>query len=95
MKILSGKTISKGLDDSVEIWSQFGLSGLIIGALFFSLWLFIKALFKILNFQKQEREEWLKTISEISVRQQESSKECNNVVRDLTGVIKEMKGSVR
>jgi hypothetical protein len=50
--------------DALNLFSQFGLTGIVIGALFVSLWLLVKAIQGIQGNHASERGEWLTAYKE-------------------------------
>jgi hypothetical protein len=77
--------------DAMKPWADFGLTGLVIGALFVTLWATGRSiLLRILEMQKDERREWIESFKlvtqQIDLRQQES----NEVIRDLTKAVNDM-----
>jgi len=68
--------------DPVDSWSQFGLSGLVIAALF----LFCRFL---ITEHRAERQEWIIAYREQSKLMNETQTETNQVIRELVTVVKE------
>ena len=72
----------------VTDWGQFGLVGMVIGALFMTIW-FIGAniIIKLFNYHQEERKEWLNAFLHANAQADERAKETNIVLRKLTNVI--------
>lgn len=69
--------------DHVDAWSQFGLAGLVIAALFAFIWFLV-------NTHKAERAEWLESYREHGRRSDERQKETNEVIREISAVTREL-----
>lgn len=63
-----------------EAWADFGISGLVIGALFSALYILMKS-------QKEERSEWLTAYKEQCNRYDARQAETNAVLQTLSNVI--------
>lgn len=62
-------------------WQNFGLSGMVIGALFLTIWFFGKnVIIRLLELQKEEREEWRATFNT-------AMQQHNDVIKELTEAI--------
>jgi len=64
------------MEHDLSTWAGFGLPGMVIGALFLTVWgmgLFIVV--KILEMQKEERKEWRETVDKMTEAIREMSKE--------------------
>ncbi len=68
--------------DHIDSWSQFGLSGLVIAALFAFCWFLVKE-------HKAERQEWITAYREQSSLMDERQSETNGVIRELVAVVRE------
>ena len=68
--------------DHIDSWSQFGLSGLVIAALFAFCWFLVKE-------HKAERQEWITAYREQSQLMDERQSETNGVIRELVAVVRE------
>ncbi len=68
--------------DHIDSWSQFGLSGLVIAALFAFIWFLVKE-------HKAERQEWIVAYREQTRLVDERQVETNNVIRELVSVVRE------
>ena len=66
--------------DNVDVWSQYGLAGLVIAALFAEIWFLIRV-------HASERKEWLTVYKDHAERSDTRQSESNAVLRDLTAVI--------
>lgn len=70
-------------------WANFGLPGMVIGALFLTLWAIGKSiLLKILDMQREERKEWREAVVAMT-------QETNEVIRGLTSAVQDMNGRSR
>jgi hypothetical protein len=65
-----------------ETWGQFGLSGLVIAALFALVYFLVKE-------HKAERQEWITAYREQSRLADDRQSETNGVIRELSAVIRE------
>jgi len=74
--------------DPVDSLSQFGLSGLVIAALF----LFCRFL---ITEHRAERQEWIIAYREQSKLMNETQTETNQVIRELVTVVKEANVKIR
>ena len=73
----------------ISPWTSFGLPGMVIGALFLTLWAIGKSiLLKILDMQREERKEWREAVVNMTT-------ETNAVIRELTAVVQDMNGRSR
>ena len=70
------------VDKIMDQWSQFGLSGLVIAALF----MFCRFL---ITEHRAERQEWIIAYREQSKLMNETQGETNTVIRELVTVVKE------
>ncbi len=68
--------------DHIDSWSQFGLSGLVIAALFAFIWFLVKE-------HKAERQEWIVAYREQTRLVDDRQVETNNVIRELVSVVRE------
>ena len=68
--------------DHVESWSQFGLSGVVIAALFAFIYFLIKE-------HRAERQEWIVAYREQTKLMDTRQTETNGVMRELVSVVKE------
>jgi len=68
--------------DTVDSWSQFGLPGLVIFALFAFIYFLIKE-------HKAERKEWIVAYREQSQLVDDRQVETNTVIRELVAVVRE------
>jgi hypothetical protein len=68
--------------DHVDTWGQFGLSGLVIAALFALVYFLVKE-------HKSERQEWITAYREQSRMSDDRQSETNGVIRELSSVIRE------
>ena len=68
--------------DPTTLWSQFGLAGIVIGAMF---WL---VLF-VLKSHKEERLEWRKDIHEQNAEMLSCKRETNMVLRELASIMQD------
>lgn len=68
--------------DHVDTWSQFGLSGLVIAALFALIWFLVRE-------HRAERAEWISAYKSQTELSDERQCETNGVIRELTAVIRE------
>jgi hypothetical protein len=68
--------------DHVDSWSQFGLPGLVIAALFALLCFLVKE-------HRAERQEWITAYREQSRLADDRQSETNGVIRELAAVIRE------
>jgi len=71
--------------DHVDSWSQFGLSGVIIAALFTFVWFLIKE-------HRAERQEWIVAYREQTKLSDDRQSETNDVIRELASVVRESHG---
>jgi hypothetical protein len=69
--------------ENVGSWSQFGLSGMVIAALFAFIWFLV-------NTHQSERKEWLAAYRDHGCRSDERQKETNEVIREISAVIREL-----
>jgi len=74
--------------ENVDTWSQFGLAGLVISALFAFIWFIVKT-------HQAERSEWMSAYKDQSKMADARQAETNDVIRELTGVIRELNASRR
>lgn len=71
-------------------WANFGLAGLVICALFLTLWKgFGTVVLKILDLHQTERKEWRESFERVCVQFDARHSESNELLRDLTKVISE------
>ncbi len=68
--------------DHVDSWADFGLSGLVIAALFAFVCFLIKE-------HRSERQEWISAYRDQSKMMDERQSETNSVIRELVAVVKE------
>jgi hypothetical protein len=68
--------------EHVDSWGQYGLSGLVIAALFAFLLFLIKE-------HRAERSEWIQAYKDQSKLMDERQSETNGVIRELASVIRE------
>ncbi|UOA08339.1 hypothetical protein [Methylobacter sp. S3L5C] len=68
--------------DHIDSWGQFGLSGLVIAALFAFIWFLVKE-------HKAERQEWIVAYREQTRLVDDRQVETNNVIRELVSVVRE------
>jgi len=68
--------------DKVDSWSQFGLSGIVIAALFAFLYFLVKE-------HQSERKEWIVAYREQTRLVDERQVETNSVIRELVSVVRE------
>lgn len=68
--------------EQVDMWSQFGLSGMVIAALFAFVWFLVRE-------HKAERQEWITAYREQSQLMDERQRETNGVIRELVTVVRE------
>jgi hypothetical protein len=77
--------------EAIGPWQNFGLAGMVIGALFLTLWATGKSvLIKLLEMHRDERKEWIAAFNaqakQFDARQQES----NEVIRELAAAVNDM-----
>ena len=72
----------ESVDKIMDQWSQFGLSGLVIAALF----MFCRFL---ITEHRAERQEWIIAYREQSKLMNETQTETNSVIRELVTVVRE------
>lgn len=68
--------------EHVDTWSQYGLPGLVIAALFMFLCFLVKE-------HKAERQEWLAVYREQSSLMDDRQRETNGVIRELVVVVRD------
>jgi uncharacterized membrane protein len=68
-------------------WAQFGLGGLVIGAMFGVLWYIVKM-------HREERKEWRDDIEKFVARSEESDKQVSRVVEELTKAIQDLRNDL-
>ena len=68
--------------EQVDMWSQFGLSGMVIAALFAFVWFLVRE-------HKAERQEWIIAYREQTQLMDERQRETNGVIRELVTVVRE------
>jgi len=68
--------------DHVDSWSQFGLAGLVIAALFAFIWFLVKE-------HRAERQEWIVAYREQSKLQNDTQRETNNVMREVVSMVQQ------
>lgn len=69
-------------------WANFGLAGMVIGALFITLWAVGRSiLLKILEMHQAERKEWRDTFQAVCAQFDARHQESNEVARKLTEAI--------
>lgn len=68
--------------DPLSLWSQFGLAGIVIGAMF---WLILT----VLKSHKEERCEWRRDIHEQNKDMIDCKRETNMVLRELSNIMQE------
>jgi len=74
--------------DDLTNWNQFGLTGMVIGALFMTIWAIGKSVvLRLLEMHRAERTEWMDVIKEINHENDLRHKETNAIIRKLTNVI--------
>lgn len=72
----------------IPAWADFGLSGLVIGALFLTLWKgYGSIVLKVLELHQTERQEWRMSFERITAQFDARQAETNELLRDLTSVI--------
>lgn len=77
-------------------WGDFGLAGMVIGALFITIWLIGKnILIKLFELQREERREWLETFKTITTQADRRQEETNLAIRELSVVVQEMNSRQR
>lgn len=68
-------------------WADFGLSGLVIGALIFTLWFIGKTMIEnqkeLLNQHRDERKEWLQAMKDFALRYDQSADKTSTAINDL------------
>ncbi|GEM_PF-2202380 len=69
--------------ENVTTWSQFGLPGMVIAALFAFIWFLV-------NTHQSERKEWLEAYRDHGRRADDRQKETNDVTREISAVIREL-----
>ena len=74
--------------EHVDPWSEFGLAGLVIAALFAYIWFMMKS-------HQAERSEWMSAYKDQSRMADSRQAETNEVVRELTAVIRELNAGRR
>lgn len=76
------------MEDGIwEMFSQFGIAGLILGVLFAVILLNNKAIQKISDDQKESAAAWRQSFEAYADRADERAKETNTVLRDLTRIM--------
>jgi hypothetical protein len=71
--------------EAISPWQQFGLPGMVIGALFITIWIIGKGIIlRLLELQQQERAEWREAFTE-------AMGEHNEVLRELSKAVGELK----
>jgi 1,2-phenylacetyl-CoA epoxidase PaaB subunit len=66
-------------------WQNFGLAGMVIGALFLTIWMVGKSIIlHLLNMQREERAEWRECF-------EKSMADHTEVIRELTQVVHQIK----
>lgn len=72
----------------LDVWANFGLAGLVIGALFITLWKgFNDAVLKSLDMHQSERQQWRQSFERICLQFDTRQKETNELLRDLAAVM--------
>ncbi|MBE0434645.1 MAG: hypothetical protein IBX56_02445 [Methylomicrobium sp.] len=71
------------VDGGVDVWSQFGLSGLVIAALFALIWFLVRE-------HRAERSEWIVAYREQADKMLDAQRESNDVTRTLTAVVERL-----
>ena len=85
-------------EQTITFLSGYGLPGVIIFALFYSLYHMVKLLYHMIQLNKDERDKWLNTLLESNKLSDERhrdigkvldtrQKETNDVLRELTTII--------
>lgn len=69
--------------DHIDSWSQFGLAGMVIAALFGFVWFLVRT-------HQGERSEWMQAYKDQSRMADDRQAETNDVIRELTAVIREL-----
>ncbi len=69
--------------ENASSWSQFGLSGMVIAALFAFIWFLV-------NTHSSERKEWLEAYRDHGRRADDRQAETNQVIREISAVIREL-----
>jgi hypothetical protein len=78
--------------DMLGPWANFGLAGLVICALFLTLWKgFGTVVMKILDLHQTERQEWRQSFERVSGQADARQAESNELLRDLTTAISDIK----
>lgn len=67
--------------EAISIWSEFGLAGMVIFALFGFIWFLVKT-------HSSERKEWLEAYRDHGRRSDERQAETNDVIREISAVIR-------
>lgn len=72
----------------MPVWADFGLSGLVIGALFLTLWKGYGAVvIKVLDLHQIERQGWRQSFERITAQFDARQAETNELLRDLATLI--------
>jgi hypothetical protein len=66
--------------ENPTVWTQFGFPGLIIGALFYSLWILHRAM-------REERREWIQAYKEQAEKHDIRQGETNACIREMTATV--------
>jgi ABC-type sulfate transport system permease subunit len=73
--------------EAIAPWQQFGLPGMVIGALFITIWIIGKGIIlRLLELQQQERKEWKEAFTT-------AMGEHNDVLRELTKAVGELRAT--
>lgn len=77
--------------DAIGPWQNFGLAGMVIGALFLTLWATGKSvLIKLLEMHRDERKEWIEAFNAQAKQFDARQAESNEVIRELAAAVNEM-----
>ena len=77
--------------EAIGPWQNFGLAGMVIGALFLTLWATGKSvLIKLLEMHRDERKEWIAAFNAQAKQFDARQAESNEVIRELAAAVNEM-----
>jgi hypothetical protein len=73
---------------AMPVWADFGLSGLVIGALFLTLWKgYGSIVIKVLDLHQTERAGWRASFERVTTQFDARQAETNELLRELAGVL--------